>query len=301
MKTKSKDFLHKYLVMDRQARVITVFSTNVVNEYCKNINTTPVSVAAMGRLLSATLMMGSMLKGKESVMVTINGNGPIGTIKAEADSIGNVRAYATNPLVEVPNKENGMLDVASAVGSAGYLNVRRQMNLKEPFIGTCELISGEIGEDLSYYFGTSEQTPTIVALGVLANKDGTCKQAGGFIIQLLPNASEEVYQFLEKMLRNITSVSKLIENAKTSDQLVYQLFEEAELVFEYPVDYKCSCSFEKTKLLLAQLNETELDEEINKGEGLDVTCNFCQQVYHFDSEVLKEVKQIKQNSNFQVK
>lgn len=301
MKTMNKDNLHKYLVMDRQARVITVFSTNVVNEYCKNINTTPVSVAAMGRLLSATLMMGSMLKGKESVMVTINGNGPIGTIKAEADSVGNVRGYATNPNIEVANRENGMLDVASAVGSEGYLQVRRQMNLKEPFIGTCELISGEIGEDLSYYFGTSEQTPTIVALGVLANKDGTCKQAGGFIIQLLPNASEEAYQFLENMLRNITSVSKLIEEAKTSDQLIYKLFDEAELVFEYPVTYKCNCSYEKTKLLLSQLTNKELDEEISKGEGLDVTCNFCQQVYHFDVEALKEVKEFKKNNKFKVK
>jgi molecular chaperone Hsp33 len=297
----NKDFLHKYLVMDRQARVITVFSTNTVNKYCKNIKTTPVGIAAMGRLISSTLMMGSMLKGKESVMVTINGNGPIGTIKAEADSNGNVRAYATNPMVDVANKENGMLDVAAAVGSEGYLNVRRQMNLKEPFIGTCELISGEIGEDLSYYFGTSEQTPTIVALGVLANKDGTCKQAGGFIIQLLPNASEEVYQFLEKMLREIKSVSKLIENAKTSDQLVYQLFDEAELIFEYPVDYKCNCSYDKTKLLLTQLTSDELDEEISKGKGLDVTCNLCQHVYHYDVEALKEIKEIKNNSNFQVK
>ena len=297
----NKDFLHKYLVMDRQARVITVFSTNTVNEYLKNIDATPVAIAAMGRLLSATLMMGSMLKGKESVMVTINGNGPIGTIKAEADSNGNVRGYAFNPQVEVANKENGMLDVAAAVGSEGYLNVRRQMNLKEPFIGTCELVSGEIGEDLSYYFGTSEQTPTIVALGVLANKDGTCKQAGGFIIQLLPNAKEEVYEFLEKMLKNLTSVSKLIENAKTSDQLVYQLFEEAELIFEYPVNYKCTCSYEKTKVLLSQLTNEELDEEIASNKGLDVTCNFCQKVYHYDSEALKEVKAIKQNNKFEVK
>ena len=297
----SKDYLHKYLVMDRQARVITVFSTNTVNEYCKNIDCSPVGVAAMGRLLSSTLMMGSMLKGKESVMVTINGNGPIGVIKAEADSNGNVRGYAANPLVEVPNKENGMLDVASAVGSEGFLNVRRQMNLKEPFIGTCELVSGEIGEDLSYYFGTSEQTPTIVALGVLANKDGTCKQAGGFIIQLLPNAGEEVYEFLEKMLRNLTSVSKLIENAKTSDQLVYQLFDEAELIFEYPVNYKCTCSYEKTKIMLTQLSNAELDEEISSDKGLDVTCNFCQKNYHFDSEALKEIKEIKASSKFQVK
>lgn len=212
----NKDYLHKYLVLDHQARVITVFSTNTVNKYCENIPTTPVSIAAMGRLISATLMMGSMLKGNEKVMVSIDGNGPIGVIRAEADSNGNVRAFATDPTVNVPLKDNKMLDVPAAVGTQGFLSVRKQLNMKEPFIGTCELVSGEIGEDLSYYFGTSEQTPTIVALGVLANPDGTCLQAGGFIIQLLPNAKPEAYEYLEKMLANLTSVSKLIENAKSS-------------------------------------------------------------------------------------
>lgn len=297
----AKDNLHKYLVLEHQARVITVFSTDVVNDYCKNVNTTPVTIAAMGRLISATLMMGSMLKGKEKVLVSIEGNGPIGTIRAEADCDGHVRAFATNPNVSVPLKENKMLDVASVVGSEGFLSVRKQLNMKEPFIGTCELVSGEIGEDLSYYFGTSEQTPTIVALGVLANPDGTCKQAGGFIIQLLPNASEEAYKKLEEILREVTSVSKLIENAKSSDQLVFQLFDEAELIFEYPVSYKCNCSLEKTKALLTQLSFEELQEEIDKNEGLDVTCNFCQQVYHLGNEELQEVIDLKKQNKYKVK
>ena len=297
----NKDYLHKYLVLDHQARVITVFSTNTVNKYCENIPTTPVSIAAMGRLISATLMMGSMLKGNEKVMVSIDGNGPIGVIRAEADSNGNVRAFASNPTVEVPLKENKMLDVPAAVGSEGFLSVRKQLNMKEPFVGTCELVSGEIGEDLSYYFGTSEQTPTIVALGVLANKDGTCLQAGGFIIQLLPNAKAEAYEYLEKMLSNLTSVSKLIENAKSSDQLVYQLFDDADLILQYPVDYKCNCSFEKTKALLTQLSEEELEDEISSDKGLDITCNFCQQVYHFDTSSLKEVLQLKKQAKYEVK
>ena len=300
-KIKNKDFLHKYLVLDHQARVITVFSTDVVNEYCKNIETTPVSIAAMGRLISATLMMGSMLKGKERVMLSIEGNGPIGTIRAEADSNGNVRAFASNPTVSVPLKENGMLDVPAVVGSEGTLSVRKQLFMKEPFIGTCELISGEIGEDLSYYYGTSEQTPTVVALGVLANQDGTCKQAGGFIIQLLPNASEEVYQKLEKMLKNITSVSKLIENAKTSDQFVYQLFDDAELIFEYPVKYQCNCSFEKTKVLLTQLTKEELLDDLSKNKGIDVTCNFCQKHYHFNNEDIKDIIDLKEKNIYNVK
>ena len=297
----NKDYLHKYLVLDRQARVITVFSTNTVNKYCENIATTPVSIAAMGRLISATLMMGSMLKGNEKVMVSIDGNGPMGIIKAEADSNGHVRAFATNPTIDLPLKENKMLDVASAVGSEGFLSVRKQLNMKEPFIGTCELVSGEIGEDLSYYYGTSEQTPTVVALGVLANKDGTCLQAGGFIIQLLPNAKQEAYDYLDNLLRNIKSVSKLIENAKSSDQLIYQIFDEADLILQYPVEYKCNCSLEKTKALLTQLSEEELQEEILKPEGLDITCNFCQQTYHFDSDMLKEVLNLKKLNKFEVK
>lgn len=297
----NKDYLHKYLVLDHQARVITVFSTNTVNKYCQNIPTTPVTIAAMGRLLSATLMMGSMLKGNEKVMVSIEGNGPIGVIRAEADSQGFVRGFASNPDVNVPLKDNKMLDVASVVGSQGYLSVRKQLNMKEPFIGTCELVSGEIGEDLSYYFGTSEQTPTVVALGVLANPDGTCLQAGGFIIQLLPNAKQEAYEYLDNMLKNLTSVSKLIENAKSSDQLVYQLFDEAELIFEYPVDYKCNCSLEKTKALLTQLTTQELQEEIDKNEGLDITCNFCQKTYHLDSKDLNEVLRLKNENKYKVK
>ena len=301
MKSQNKDNLHKYLVMDRQARVITVFSTDVVNEYCKNMKPSPIVTAAMGRLLSATLMMGSMLKGKESVMVSIEGNGPIGLIRAESDSQGNVRGFATNTDIYLPLNDRHMLDVAGAVGNQGILSVRKQLNMKEPFIGTCELVSGEIGEDLSYYYGVSEQTPTIVALGVLVNEDGSCKQAGGFIIQLLPSAKEEAYQYLENMLKNLTSVSKLIENAKTSDQLIYQLFDDAEKLFEYPVKYKCSCSLEKTKILLTQLSEDELKEDIASNKGLDVTCNFCQKVYHLDSNELEEVLFLKKQNKYQVK
>lgn len=298
---KTKDYLHKYLVLDKQARLITVFSTDVVNQYYQNIHSSPIATVAMGRLLSATLMMGSMLKGKESVMVSLDGKGPLGILRAEADSQGNVRGFVANPDVSLPLNDRNMLDVASGVGTNGYLSVRKQLNMKEPFIGTCELVSGEIGEDLSYYFGTSEQTPTIVALGVLVNEDGSCKQAGGFIIQLLPSASEQAYEYLENMLKNLTSVSKLIENAKTSDKLVEQLFDDATLLFEYPVNYKCTCSKSKTKILLTQLEQKELEEEIQSEKGLDVTCNFCQKVYHFDKNDLIEVLDLKKENLYKVK
>ena len=298
----NKDYLHKYLVLKRQARVITVFSTNTVRKYCRGLKLiSPTATAAMGRLISATLMMGSTLKGNERIMVTVDGGGKIGPIRAESDAFGNVRAFASNPEATAPLNEYGNLNVSELVGNDGYLQVRKQLNMKEPFIGTCELVSGEIGEDISYYYGTSEQTPTIVALGVLLNKDGTCKQAGGFLIQLLPNASQEAYDFLDKILHEVKSVSKLITEAKSSDNLVYKLFDEAELLFEYPCHYKCTCSITKTKALLTQLSKDELNEDIAKGEGLDVTCNFCGKVYHIDTNGLKKVLEMKEKRLFNIR
>ena len=151
------------------------------------------------------------------------------------------------------------------------------------------------------FFATSEQTPTIVALGVLANEDGTCKQSGGFIIQLLPNASKEAYDFLDDLLKNLKSVSNLISNAQSSDKLIDMLNVDYELLFEYPICYKCNCSLEKTKILLTQLTNEELLEDINKNQGLDVTCNFCQHTYHLNNDDLREVLEIKKQNKYQVK
>ena len=279
----NKDYLHKYLVLKRQALVITVFSTNTVRKYCRGLKLiSPTATAAMGRLISATLMMGSTLKGNERIMVTVDGGGKIGPIRAESDAFGNVRAFASNPEATAPLNEYGNLNVSELVGSDGYLQVRKQLNMKEPFIGTCELVSGEIGEDISYYYGTSEQ-------------------AGGFLIQLLPNASQEAYDFLDKILHEVKSVSKLITEAKSSDNLVYKLFDEAELLFEYPCHYKCTCSITKTKALLTQLSKDELNEDIAKGEGLYVTCNFCGKVYHIDTNGLKKVLEMKEKRLFNIK
>lgn len=296
----NKDFLHKYLVLNKEARVITVFSTNTVNDYLFNVSISMTSSVAMGRLISASLMMGSMLKGNEKVMLTIEGNGPIGLIRAESDCLGNVRAYATNPLADAPLRENRFFDVPKVVGNQGILSVRKQLNMKEPFVGTSELISGEIGEDLSYYYGMSEQTPTVVALGVKLNEDGKCEVAGGFMIQLLPKASEESYQYVEELLRKIKSVSSLLLSS-SSDQLIHQLFKDPELILENEVRLKCNCSLEKTKMLLTQLSEEELDEEIKKNQGLDVTCNFCQKTYHITTEMLKQIKEDKKNDLYRVK
>ena len=234
-------------------------------------------------------------------MVSIDGDGPIGIIRAEADSSGHVRAYASHPEVSAPLNDRKMLNVAAVVGSNGTLSVRKQLNMKEPFIGTCELVSGEIGEDISYYFGVSEQTPTIVALGVLVNADGTCKQAGGFMIQLLPNATSEAYDYLDNLLKNLTSVSKLIEEATSPQDFALKLFDEVDELFNYELKYQCSCSLEKTKELITQLSFKELDEAIKDNKGLDVTCNFCSHTYHLSDDDLKDVINMKKENHFQVK
>lgn len=297
----NKDFLHKYLVLNKEARVITVFSTNTVNDYLANANPSLTGSVAMGRLISATLMMGSLLKGNEKVMLSIEGNGPIGMIRAEADCLGNVRAFASHPQADAPLKENHHFDVPSIVGTEGILSVRKQLNMKEPFIGTSELISGEIGEDLSYYYGISEQTPTVVALGVKLNENGKCAIAGGFMIQLLPKASEESYQYVEELLTKVKSVSSLLLQAQSSDQLVHQLFQDPELILENEVRLQCNCSLKKTMMLLTQLSEEELDDDIRKNQGLDVTCNFCQKTYHITTDMLRQVKEDKKNDIYRVK
>ena len=293
----SNNKLHKYLVLDRQARVITVCADEVVNEYIDLIHPSPVASAAIGRLLCATLMMGSTLKGNETVMVIIDGGGPLGSIRAEADAFGHVRALATNPYVDLPLNEHNNLDVAKAVGNDGYLYVRKQLNMKEPYEGSCELISGEIAEDLSYYYGTSEQTPTVIALGITIDTDHSCKLAGGFLIQLLPKATEETYQRVENMLHDIKSVSKLLEEYD-GDHIIDALFkkEEIEELFDYDVMWQCTCSKDVSKKMVMQLKDDEILEEIEKDEGLDVTCNFCNKKYHLTTEDLKEIYSSKKGS-----
>lgn len=288
----SKDCLHKYLVLDRQARVITVYAKDVVNEYINNVHPTPVASAAMGRLLCATLMMGSTLKGKESIMVSIDGNGPIGVLKAESNCNGDVRGFVRNPYVDLPLNDKGNLDVAKAVGQDGFINVTKQLNMKEPFVGSCNLISGEIGEDISYYYGMSEQTPTVVALGILIDKDHSCKVAGGFMIQMLPKASEEAYEEVEKLVYNIKSVSNMLEKVDgDSSKIIDLLFKDNELILENDVRWHCDCSYEKALSLLSHLKKEELEEEISHG-GADVTCNFCQKSYHINvDDISKLVKE----------
>ena len=271
--------LYKFLASNHEVILYSVDTKKVLTTYANQVTCSATALAAIGRLMSGALMMAGQLKNNEKLLVTIDGNGPLGQIKAEADAKGNVRGFIKNPLSDVPLKENGHLDVGKAVGNIGTLTVKKQLNLKEPFEGSCELISGEIAEDISYYYGMSEQLPTVVGLGVLVNQDYSIAVSGGFFIQLLPHASEETYQKVESLLTKIHSVSDLIKE-NGAEGIGKTLFDDAELIESCPVQFKCNCSLEYAKTLLEKIDVKELQEMINENKDIEITCNFCQKKYY---------------------
>ena len=281
--------LYKYLGLNKEILIYSVDSKDVLATYAENVVASAVALAAIGRLMSGALLMAGQLKGEEKILVSIEGNGPLGILKAEADAKGNVRGFVTNPLFDVPFKENGHLDVGAAVGQEGYLTVKKQLSMKEPFIGSSALISGEIAEDISYYYGTSEQIPTIVALGVLINPDYTINQSGGFFVQLLPNASEKTYQYLEQLLNKVDYVSNLLKNMG-AEKMIRHLFHDSQLLDQYPVQFHCNCSLDYAKQLLVKIDPEELNAMIQENKPIEITCNFCQKKYSLTIQDLKRIQ-----------
>jgi molecular chaperone Hsp33 len=254
-------------------------------------NTSPVATAALGRLLTAGGMMGIMMKGEEDLLtIKIQGSGPIEGLTVTADSKGNVKGYAYNPGVMLPPNEFGKLDVGGAVGE-GVLSVIQDIGLKEPYVGQTILVGGEIAEDLTYYYANSEQTPSSVALGVLMNKDNTVKQAGGFIIQLLPGASEEMIELLEKRLGEIHSVTSLLEEGKTPEMILTYILGGLglEIMEQTPVQFTCNCDKQRVEKALISIGRKELEEMIEDGKSIEVNCHFCNKHYEFTVEDLSEL------------
>ncbi len=288
-----QDYIVRASAADGQIRVFAATTRDLVEKARKIHGTSPVATAALGRLLTGAAMMGSMMKGMSDVLtVQIMGDGPIGSLTVTADSMARVKGFVQNPGVMLPASKEGKLDVGGAVGM-GMLRVIKDLGLKEPYVGETELISGEIAEDLTVYFATSEQTPSSVALGVLMNRDNTVAQAGGFIIQLMPDATEEVISHLEQKLTEVTSVSGLLEEGMTPEEILEYIFAgfDLKLLDKIPTSYYCNCSKDRVEKALISLGAKELNAMIEDGEPITMNCHFCDSSYTFSVDELKELVQ----------
>ena len=274
-------------------RIFAADTTSMVEEARRLHNTSPVASAALGRALTASSIMGIMMKGdNDKLTLSINGKGPLGTIVCVADSKGTVKGYVSNPLVDIPSRADGKLDVGSAVGINGLVTIIKDMGMKEPYTGQYPLVNGEIAEDLTAYYAYSEQQPSAIALGVLVDVDYSIKAAGGFIVQLMPDAEEKDIDILEKNLSQITSVSHLIDDGKTPEDLINLVLKDLEpMIYEkIPVSYKCDCSRERIEKALISIGKKDLDEIIKEDKLAEISCHFCNTVYHFNEAELIDLR-----------
>lgn len=285
------DYMIRGTAADDMVRVFAVTTKDTVEKARQIHNTSPVATAALGRLLSAGAMMGPMMKGDKDLMtLRIKGDGPIGGITVTADSKGNVKGYPENPNVLIHAKPNGKLDVSGAIGK-GYLTVIRDLGLKEPYVGQVELVSGEIAEDMTYYFTTSEQIPSSVGLGVLLDKANFVKQAGGFIVQLMPGVKDEIISVIEKNLSGINSVTSMLDSGMTPEDIAAFLMNglDFKILEKTPVGFNCGCSRERMAKAVISLGEKEIQEMIDDGEPIELNCQFCKGSYEFSVDELKEM------------
>lgn len=285
------DYIIRATAANSQIRAFAAVTTDVVETARKAHNTSPVATAALGRLLTGGAMMGTMMKGDKDILtLQIHAGGPLQGITVTADSQGNVKGYVGNPNVCIPANSKGKLDVAGAVG-VGFMNIIKDMGLKEPYMGQVALQTSEIADDLTYYFATSEQVPSAVGLGVLMNKDNTVRQAGGFIVQLMPFAEESVIAKLEENVQKITSVTNLLEEGHTPESLLEKVLEGFDVEINDRMDTKfyCNCSKERVEKALISIGRKELNELIQEGKEVEMNCHFCNTNYVFSVEELKEI------------
>lgn len=283
------DYMVRAVAANAQIRAFACTTKEMVETARQAHNTSPVVTAGLGRLLSAGAMMGSMLKGEEDILtVQIKGDGPVNGLTVTADAKGHVKGYANVPDVILPANTMGKLDVGGAVG-AGYLRVIKDMGLKEPYVGQTELQTGEIAEDLTYYFAVSEQVPSCVGLGVLMERDNTVRQAGGFIVQLMPFAEEEVIAHLEENLKKISSVTTMLDEGNTPEQMLKIVLEgmEPEITDTMPCEFYCNCDKARVEKALIGIGKDDLQEMIEDGKEIEVNCHFCNRNYVFSVEELK--------------
>ncbi|MBQ8823132.1 MAG: Hsp33 family molecular chaperone HslO [Lachnospiraceae bacterium] len=284
-----KDYIVRATAANAQIRAFACTTKNLVETARGAHNTSPVVTAALGRLLTAGSMMGSMMKGEKDVLtLQIHGSGPVQGLTVTADSKGNVKGYANVPDAMMPPNAKGKLDVGGVIG-IGFMNVIKDLGMKEPYVGQTVLQTGEIGDDLTYYFVTSEQVPSSVGLGVLMEKDNTVKQAGGFIIQLMPFAEESVIAKLEENLAKIASVTSMLDAGNTPEQMLEIVLEgfDVEITDTMDTQFVCDCSKGRVEKALIAVGKKELEDMIDDDKEIEVNCHFCSKHYVFSVEELK--------------
>lgn len=286
-----KDYMIRATAADDLVRAFAATTRQMVEDARHAHDTTPVCTAALGRLLTGGVMLGSMLKeDKALVTLQIHSDGPAGGITVTADSHYHAKGYVNNPHVQIPLKANGKLDVSGALGR-GTLTVIRDIGLKEPYIGTIEMPSGEIAEDLTCYFAESEQIPSSVGLGVMVDRDWSVKQAGGFILQLMPGAPDEMIDELEKRLGSVSSVTNMLEEGKLPEDILEELLGGfgLQVMERHDVSFACSCSEKRIEKALISIGPKDLQEMIDEGKPIEVGCQFCGKQYRFDTQALKRI------------
>ena len=285
------DYIVRATAADNQIRAFAITSRDMVEKARQIHNTSPVATAALGRSLSAGAMMGSMMKGEQDLLtLQIRGDGPLGGITVTVDSKARVKGYVNEPAVLIPANAKGKLDVSGAIGT-GMLQVIRDLGMKEPYVGQTELQTGEIAEDLTYYFANSEQIPSSVGLGVLLNRDNTVCQAGGFIIQLMPYTEDKVIDALEQRLAKVSSVTELLNRGLTPEGILEELLGDLGFTVNdtIPTAFSCNCSKERVEKAIISIGSKEIREMIRDGKPIEVKCHFCNEAYSFNIEELKKI------------
>lgn len=286
-----KDYLLKALACEERVRIYICSSTNLVEDARQRFDLWPTSAAALGRTLSVGSLMGSMLKSdKEQLTININGGGPIGTIMVDAYSDGHVRGFVSDPHIMLQYNDTKKLAVGTAVGKDGYLRVIKDLNMKENWSGTVELQSGEIGDDFAYYFTVSEQTPSAVSVGVLVNTDNSIQSAGGMIIQMLPDATEEDIVKVENIVAHMDPISKMINEHDSLEEILKSLFDDVKILTSQDIEFRCKCDRATMKRVLVTLSKEERQRMIEEDHGCEITCNFCNEKYYFSEEELRDLE-----------
>lgn len=291
------DYIIRAMSRDGYVKAMAIRSTAIVERARMIHKTTPTATAALGRLLSACSMMGNLQKVEDGALtLQVKGGGPLGTLLATSDAVGNVRGYVHNPSITLLEKYAGKLDVGAAVGTDGMLTVIRDLRMKEPYVGSVALVSGEIADDITAYFAQSEQTPTACALGVLINTDQSVRVAGGYLIQLLPGAPDDVIDKVEAGIQRCGAVTAMLDAGKTPEEILSSVLSAFDLEFfdETPVEYRCYCSRERVSATLLTIGKRDLQEIVDEGKPITIECQFCDTVYTFTPE---DVAQLLKDAN----